>query len=233
MKIKRLQKTTLIDYPGEIACTIFLFGCNFRCGFCHNPELVLKDEGLNISEKEILDFLDKRKDYLDGICITGGEPLMTLEKNFLKEIKNLGYKIKIDTNGSFPDKLKDFVDENLINFISMDIKSGKEKYKEITNSDIDVNIIEKSIKIIAESKIDYEFRTTIVEEFHDKKEIITLAEWLNDLIKEKPKKYVLQGFKNHGKFIDSSFRMKDNIPEKYLNELKNEIKDYFQEIESR
>ncbi|MFW6282660.1 MAG: anaerobic ribonucleoside-triphosphate reductase activating protein [Minisyncoccales bacterium] len=233
MKIKGLQKTTLIDYPGEVACTIFLFGCNFRCGFCHNPELVLKDEGLNISEKEILGFLDKRKDYLEGICITGGEPLMTIEKNFLKEVKNLGYKIKLDTNGSFPDKLKEFIDEKLINFISMDIKSGKEKYKDITNSEIDVSLIEKSIRIIADSKLDYEFRTTIIEEFHDKKEIINIAKWLNELIKEKPKKYILQGFKNYGKFIDPSFRMKDNTSEKYLNELKNEINDYFKEIEIR
>src|SRR6056297_544845 len=108
MKIKYLQKTTLIDYPGKIACTIFLFGCNFRCGFCHNPELVKQNhkENYSISEEEILEFLEKRKNQLEGVCFTGGEPLLTLKKEFVKKIKSLGYKIKLDTNGSFPERLK-------------------------------------------------------------------------------------------------------------------------------
>ncbi|HKL23166.1 MAG TPA: radical SAM protein, partial [Candidatus Nanoarchaeia archaeon] len=109
MKIKGIQKTTLIDYPGKIACTLFLFGCNFRCGFCHNPELVIKEEVQDIDEKEILNFLEKRKGKLEGVCITGGEPFLTLDKNFIKKIKEKGYFVKIDTNGSFPEKLKDFI----------------------------------------------------------------------------------------------------------------------------
>jgi len=232
MKIKGLQKTTLIDYPGHVACTIFLLGCNFRCGFCHNPELVLKDEGRDLTEKELLDFLYKRKDYLDGICITGGEPLMTLEKNFLKEIRNIGYKIKIDTNGSYPDKLREIINERLVDFVSMDIKSTKENYKEITNSKIDVSLIEESIKLVSSLK-DYEFRTTIINEFHTPEELRKMALWLNDLIKEKPKKFILQGFKNNGKFIDPSFKMRENTPEKYLYELQDVVKEYFIETEVR
>src|SRR4030043_765294 len=105
MKIAGIEKITLIDYPGKIACTIFLYGCNFKCKFCHNPELVVLPIEKEIPEQEILDFLKKRKNQLEGVCITGGEPLLTLEKNFLKRIKELGYEIKIDTNGSFPEKL--------------------------------------------------------------------------------------------------------------------------------
>lgn len=232
MKIKSLQKTTLIDYPGKIACTIFLFGCNFRCGFCHNPELVIKEEIKDISEKEVLDFLEKRKKYLDGVCITGGEPLMTLEKSFLKEIKNLGYKIKVDTNGSFPEKLREFIEEELIDFVSMDIKSSKEKYKELSNSEVDLEKIEDSIKIISDLK-EYEFRTTILEKFHTKEDIEKLSKWVYEITGKKPKKFVLQGFKNNGKFVDSSFNMEKNTSERHLNELKHISEDYFEKVEIR
>ena len=150
MLIKGFQKTTLIDYPEKIACTIFLHGCNFRCGFCHNPELVLTSNSKEYSQKEILDFLEKRKKYLDAVCITGGEPLATLEKNFVKKIKSLGYLIKIDTNGSFPEKLKEFLDENLVDFVSMDIKSSKEKYLFVVGKSVDFEKIEESMKLVSD-----------------------------------------------------------------------------------
>ncbi|MGC9309685.1 MAG: anaerobic ribonucleoside-triphosphate reductase activating protein, partial [Candidatus Nanoarchaeia archaeon] len=163
MKIKHIHRTTLIDYPGKIACTIFLYGCNFRCSFCHNPELVIREEGKDMQEEEIISFLQERKKYLDGICITGGEPLLTLEEDFLRKVKALGYLIKLDTNGSFPDKLEDFINKQLIDFISMDVKSCKEKYGQVAGKDVDVDKIEKSMQIIINSGLDYEFRSTIVE----------------------------------------------------------------------
>jgi pyruvate formate lyase activating enzyme len=233
MKIKGIQKLTLIDYPEKIACTIFLFGCNFRCGFCHNPELVIKDNLEGIPKEEIFSFLEKRKRQLEGVCITGGEPLLTLEKDFLKKIKVLGYPIKLDTNGSFPKKLKELIDEKLIDFIAMDIKGSKEKYLEIIGSDIDLEKIEESIKIISDSNLEYDFRTTIIPDIHDKEEIEKIGKWILKLIGKKAKKYSLQGFRNSGKFIDEKYKKEKNISEEYLMELKEIAENYFKEIETK
>jgi len=231
MKICGLQKITLIDYPGKIACTIFLYGCNFRCGFCHNPELVTEKNENIFSEKKILDFLGKRKKYLEGVCITGGEPSLTLEKSFLREIKKMGYLIKIDTNGSLPEKLKEIIDENLVDFVAMDVKASKENYKKITNSEISPERIEESIKLISKLK-DYEFRTTVIEGIHDVEEMKKIAEWLNKLI-GKPKKYSLQAFKNSGKVLSEEFKNKKDTSEKFIREIKEAIKDNFDEVEIR
>ena len=226
MIINGLQKLTLIDYPDELACTIFIYGCNFRCGFCHNPELVIGMAGNKISEEEFLIFLEKRKKYLGGVCITGGEPLMSLEINFLKKIKEIGYKIKIDTNGSFPDKLKEIIKESLVDYIAMDIKSSKEKYPEVAKANVDINKIEQSIKIISEFP-DYEFRTTVLESIHTKKEIEKIMEWLEGISGKKLKRFCFQGFKNNGKFVDEEFsKVKDTRAES-LNELKEIAAPYF------
>lgn len=236
MKIKSIQKTTLIDYPGKIACTLFLFGCSFRCGFCHNPELVTKEISKDISNEEIMEFLKKRKDQLEGVCFTGGEPLMTLDKDFLKEIKSLGYSIKIDTNGSFPDKLGNFLREGLIDFVSMDIKSSREDYSRVANVPVNLENIEKSVRLIIDNLDDYEFRTTVINKFHSKENIIDAAKWIFSLNQNKGrmiKKYVLQGFKNNGKMIDTSFSRYPNTPEYFLNEIKDSVKDYFENIEVR
>ncbi len=232
MKIAGFQKLTLIDYPGKIACTLFLYGCNFKCSFCHNPELVLKPEGKEYSEEEILEFLKKRKSQLNGVCISGGEPLLSLGLDFLKQIRGIGYSIKIDTNGSFPEKLKELIDKRLVDFVAIDIKSSKEKYKEITNSDIDINKIEECMKLVSRLQ-DYEFRTTIIEGIHDIKEMKKIAIWLNEIIEKKPKKFCLQGFKNRGKLLDESFIGRKDTSEKFLNELGEKIEDYFEKIEVR
>lgn len=233
MIISGLQKLTLIDYPSKLACTFFLYGCNFKCGFCHNPELVVEKSKIEYSKKEIFDFLEKKKKYLEGVCITGGEPLLSLDLNFLEEIKEMGYLIKIDTNGSFPDKLKELIDKKLVDFISMDIKSCKKDYKKIICAEIKLDKIEKSIKIISDSGIDYEFRTTILKKFHNKENVKEISKWLNEILGTKPKKYVLQGFKNQGKVIDNDFLMEENTTEKYLAEIMKEVKDYFEIIEIR
>ena len=141
MKIKWFEKFSLVNYPGEPCCVIFLQGCNFKCGFCYNPQLVLTETPKTYNQKEIFDFLEKRKGKLTGICITGGEPLLTLEEDFLIRIKELGYKIKIDTNGSNPKKLQQFIDKNLIDYIAMDIKGAPGDYEQITNSKIKIKYI--------------------------------------------------------------------------------------------
>jgi pyruvate formate lyase activating enzyme len=232
MKIKAIEKVTLIDYPGKIACTLFLFGCNFKCGFCHNPELVIKEGGKSLSPEEVLSFLISRKGYLEGVCITGGEPLLTLDKDFLRKIKELGYEIKIDTNGSFPEKLKELIKEKLIDFISMDIKSSKENYERICNVKIDFNKIEESIKLISNFK-DYEFRSTIIEDLHDEEDIKKMCEWLKHITGKKLKKLCLQGFKNSGKFVDEKFKEVKDTKEEYLKDLKRIAHSYFEEVEIR
>ncbi|MBA3064696.1 anaerobic ribonucleoside-triphosphate reductase activating protein, partial [Candidatus Woesearchaeota archaeon] len=148
MQIAGLQKLTLIDYPDKIACTIFLFGCNFRCGFCHNPELVLSDKPKKeYKEKKILDFLRQRKKYLDAICITGGEPLINFDlPELLKKIKGLGFLVKLDTNGSNPKRLKELISKKLVDYIAMDIKADKDNYNVLAEVKIDINQIEESIK---------------------------------------------------------------------------------------
>tara|TARA_Y100000310_G_scaffold184503_1_gene184627 strand:+ start:1272 stop:1976 length:705 start_codon:yes stop_codon:yes gene_type:complete len=229
MLIKGLQKTTLIDYPGEIACTIFLFGCNLRCGFCHNPELVVDDGSRAYDEKEVLDFLENRRKYLDGVCITGGEPLVCLDIEFVRKIKDMGYKVKIDTNGSFPDKLKLLVDEKLVDYVAMDIKAGRQKYEEVVNSPVNLDKIEKSIKIISNLE-DYEFRTTILPRLHDEDEIKKMMEWLRSLIHYDMKKFYLQGFKNNGKFVGKGFEMERDVGEDYLHRLKAVVEEYFEGV---
>lgn len=222
MKIKYIEKTSLVDYPGKIACTLFFFGCNFKCGFCYNPELVIEEKTFDLTEKEILDFLEKRKNQLEGVCLTGGEPLISLEKDFLKKIKNFCYSIKIDTNGSFPEKLKEFLEENLVDYVAMDIKGIKEDYEKITNSKIGLRKIEESMKIVSSLK-NYEFRTTFVPRFHNEEKIIEEIKWINSVIKKKIKNFALQGFKNFGKFIDMDFKNERNANEKELNYIKEKI----------
>lgn len=231
MLIKGLQKTTLIDYPGKIACTIFLSGCNFRCGYCHNPELVETSGGFNYSQKEILDFLEKQKKYLEGICITGGEPLASLDIEFLRKIKKMGYKIKIDTNGSFPERLKNLIKENLVDYIAMDIKTSKEDYETLVNSKVSMEKIEESIKIISNFR-EHEFRTTVTKRFHNAEKIKEVSLWLTK-IANKEVRYFLQGFKNSGKVLDPSFLLEENISEDFLRNLKKSCEPFEGEIKIR
>jgi pyruvate formate lyase activating enzyme len=233
MKISGLQKVTLIDYPGRVACTLFLFGCNFRCGFCHNPDLILeKRETPTYSEEEILKFLESRKNYLDGVCITGGEPLLTLEKTFLKKVKEMGFLIKLDTNGSFPKKLKELIEEKLVDFVAMDIKNSPEKYSRTIEIPLDLKKIEESIKIISEMD-NYEFRTTIVETLHDLEDISKIGKWLEKIVGEKSKRFVLQGFKGEEKLLNENFRKIPNTQESELKEMKKIAENYFEEVEIR
>jgi pyruvate formate lyase activating enzyme len=233
MIVAGLEKFTLLDYPGKIACTIFLYGCNFRCGFCHNPELVIDKNPDSFSEDYILEFLNKRKNQLEAVCFTGGEPLLTLKKDFVKKVKQMGYLVKIDTNGSNPNALKELIDERLVDYIAMDIKSSKEKYETIIHSKINIELIEKSITLIAHSNVPYEFRTTILKRFHDIDEIKKIGVELNELFGKKPEKYTLQGFSNQGKTLDNAFKNEANTEENYLLELKRTAINHFNIVELR
>ena len=233
MIISGLEHVTLIDYPGEVACTIFLKGCNFNCQFCYNPQLVFGNVTEEIAREDLISYLKSKKGKLDAVCITGGEPLLTLEKEFVREIKEMGYKVKIDTNGSFPEKLQELIEEGLVDYVAMDIKSSPEKYLEITPVGFVKDDIEKSIQMISNLE-NYEFRTTCSERFHDSDDIKTMCEWIYSLIGKKAKKLYLQGFKNSGgEFVNSDFKKDFDFPEIKLKEFKKIAEDYFGSVEIR
>ena len=182
VQIAGLQKLTLLDYPGRIACTVFLSGCNLRCPFCHNASLVTHiDKDTYLDNDEVLSYLKKRQGLLDGVVITGGEPLLQdgIEE-FIAEIKALGYCVKLDTNGSFPEKLISIVEKGLVDYVAMDIKNSKEKYAEtIGVDDFDITPIEKSVEFLLQNKVDFEFRTTVVKGLHNKESLKEIGEWIS------------------------------------------------------
>ncbi|MBQ2889862.1 MAG: anaerobic ribonucleoside-triphosphate reductase activating protein [Clostridia bacterium] len=200
MKFNGFQKLTLLDYPGKVACTLFTAGCNLRCPFCHNASLVTHiDNVVSYDEDEILDFLRKRQGILEGVCITGGEPLMQSGvADFIKKVKELGFSVKLDTNGTFPEKLTMLAESKLIDYVAMDIKNCKEKYA-VTSGITDLNIgnIEKSVEFLLSGKIPYEFRTTVVAEFHTPQDIGEIAKWIKGA-----DKYYLQNFVDSGDLIE-------------------------------
>lgn len=216
MRIDGLQKMTLLDFPGKVACTVFTGGCNFRCPFCHNALLVTElPQKPDYTVDEILSFLKKRQGLLDGVAITGGEPLMNPEiDSFIREIRKLGYSVKLDTNGSFPERLEKIVNDGLIDYVAMDIKNCKKKYAETVGlSSFDLSKVERSVDFLKNGSVDYEFRTTVVREFHTVEDIRKAAEWISGA-----KRYFLQNFVDSGNLIDPSvggvdketmFRMKD------------------------
>ncbi len=224
MEICGLQKLTLIDYPGRLAATIFLCGCNFRCPWCYSRELVLPEEiekQPKISEKELSDFLKERKGTLEGVVLCGGEPCLHEDlSQFCQKIKKLDYLIKLDTNGSRPQMLKKLIDEKLIDYVAMDVKLPKERYKEVLG--VDVKNIEESIKVLKDSKIDYEFRTTVVPTILDKEDIIKIAKWLSPA-----KKYYLQNFRPE-KTIDPKFEKIRPYPDEYLLEIQKTVSSFFE-----
>ena len=198
MHIEAYQKLTLLDYPGRTAATIFTHGCNFRCPFCHNAGLVVRPSESTIDEEEILGYLEKRKKLLDGICITGGEPLLQKDiSDFIRKVKAIGYLVKLDTNGSNPDKLSELINEGIIDYVAMDIKNSLDKYAITAGIPQDiVPKIEKSVEVLLHSSIDYEFRTTVVREFHTADDIRAIGEWLRG-----SQHYYLQQFVDSGDLV--------------------------------
>ena len=195
-----LQKLTLLDFPGYVACTLFTRGCNMRCPFCHNSSLVTRaDKQKMYSNEEIMGFLKKRKGILDGVAITGGEPtLMCALPDFMAEVRKLGYKIKLDTNGTNPEMLSSIIERRLVDYVAMDIKNSREKYGQTVGytADYDLSKIDESISILMSDKVDFEFRTTISRTFHTENDVVKIGEWLAG-----KEKFFLQQFKDSGDII--------------------------------
>ena len=192
-----LQKMTLLDYPGKIACTVFLGGCNFRCPFCHNSELFMGKPEKLMENEEFFKFLQSRKGLLDAVCVSGGEP--TLYKNlpeFLKKIKELGFLVKLDTNGSNPAMVKQLVASGLVDYIAMDVKNSPALYAQTVGLEtVDLTSIEESLRFLIGGSVNYELRTTLVSQLHDSRSIQDMGVWLTSLVTgKKPEKLFLQSF---------------------------------------
>ena len=200
MNIAGVQKVTLLDYPGKVACEIFTQGCNFECPFCQNSSLIPITNTGEFSEEEIFEYLNLRKNILDGVVITGGEPTVQKDlKGFIKKIKDLGLLVKLDTNGGNPKVLQELIDEKLVDYVAMDIKNIFNKYNITAGKKINLDNIKKSIEILKASKIDYEFRTTIIKEMHSLDDIISICKLVGNA------KYYLQNFEDSENVIDHSF----------------------------
>lgn len=195
--ISGLQKMTLLDYPGKVACTVFLQGCNYRCPFCHNSELLDHAGEPFMTEEAFLAFLEKRVGLLDGVCVSGGEPTLYpgLEA-LLRRIKALGFAVKLDTNGSRPDVLKTLVEKGLVDHVAMDVKNSPRQYGETTGiSGVSMERIGESLRFLMTDAVSYELRTTVVEPLHDEASILEMGQWLQSLVLEKkPKVLYLQKF---------------------------------------
>ncbi|MFH1979715.1 MAG: anaerobic ribonucleoside-triphosphate reductase activating protein [Patescibacteria group bacterium] len=217
MLIGGLQKFSVLDYPGHISAIIFTKGCNFKCQFCYNPMLVYpskKDHTL-ILENDLFYFLKKRIGKLDSVVITGGEPTVQQDlPKFIQKIKKLNYLVKLDTNGTNPEMLKNLIQKNLINYIAMDIKAPLEKYNQITGVEVDFNKIQKSIKIIMQSNLPYEFRTTVVPKFLDAEDIKKIGELIQGA-----KKWFLQNFKSNMALINKKLENKNAFLDKKMKEM--------------
>lgn len=192
MKLYGLEKLSLVDYDGKICATVFTGACNFRCGFCHNGPLVVdyKTQPF-LSEEYILDYLKSRVKVLDGVCITGGEPTLNPDLlDFCKKLKDLGYSVKLDSNGTNPKMLEDLIDNNLIDYIAMDVKSCKEQYAKVIGlKEYDTKIVEQSVDLLLKNKVEYEFRTTLIKEYHTPEVMQKIGDWIRGA-----KKYCMQKY---------------------------------------
>lgn len=225
MNIAGVQKVTLLDYPGKVACEIFTQGCNFECPFCQNSSLIPITNTGEFSEEEIFEYLNLRKNILDGVVITGGEPTVQKDlKGFIKKIKDLGLLVKLDTNGGNPKVLQELIDEDLVDYVAMDIKNIFNKYNITAGKKINLDNIKKSIEILKASKIDYEFRTTIIKEMHSLDDIINICKLVGNA------KYYLQNFEDSENVIDHSLH---GFSREELLFIDKYLKDVFPNVEIR
>lgn len=228
MVIHGLQKMTVLDFPGKIACTVFTAGCNLRCPFCHNARLVTRLESDDIiTEAEVLAYIEKRKNMLEGVCITGGEPLLQPDiDEFIRKIKSFGLLVKLDTNGCYPEKLKSLVAEGLIDYVAVDIKNSPKLYAKTVGVDrFDVAAVEETKNFLLTGAVHYEFRTTVVPELHTKETILEAAEWIAGA-----KRYFLQAFVDSGDLIDGGFSTPDKA---FMKELQQTAKQFVENVELR
>jgi len=207
--IAGLQKMTLLDYPGKVACTVFLQGCNYRCPFCHNSELLPREGEEFMTTEAFLAFLKKRQGLLDGVCVSGGEPTLCPElPALLREIKALGYRVKLDTNGSRPDVLKRLVEEGLADHVAMDVKNSPRRYAQTLGfSRFDLAATEESLRFLLMGTVGYELRTTVVDPLHDASSIQDMGQWLASLVPGiKPKILYLQEFTDRDTVLFSGLK---------------------------
>ena len=226
MVISGLQKMTLLDFPGKVACTVFLQGCNFRCPFCHNSDLLGNDGPEPISEETLMKFLNKRVGLLDAVSVTGGEP--TLQKDLpelLTKIKALGYLVKLDTNGNRPEVLKELVEAGLVDYVAMDIKNSPARYGETAGvPKMDLSHVEESIRYLLSGKVDFEFRTTVADELHDPQDFEAIGRWLNALDEaHKAPKFFIQPYVDRDSVLMAGLH---TPPAEKLQEMKEKIAPY-------
>lgn len=229
MRLGGFQKLTLLDFPEKMACTVFTEGCNLRCPFCHNASLVVNADSFEqVDESEVFALLKKRKGILDGVAITGGEPLLQKDiAEFIDEIKGMGYAVKLDTNGTFPDKLAELIESRRVDYVAMDIKNCPERYGETVGiKNYDVTNVKKSVEYLKQGKVAYEFRTTVVKPLFDKDAFMKIGEWIKGA-----DKYFLQKFKDSGELIDGGGLSAYSDEE--MSEFADIVKQYVPNVEIR
>ena len=221
-----LQKVTLLDFPNKVACTVFLTGCNLRCPYCHNPELVLpRNDRKTVSENELFEFLSSRRGKLDGVCITGGEPtLYPSLPDLLRRIRRMGFLVKLDSNGSVPEMLEHLLREKLLDYVAMDIKNAPSRYAETCGADV-IEHIKKSAALLKNSNIDYEFRTTVCHPFHSPECMEEIGRWLLSA-----KRYYIQPFVDSGNLLGSGISA---MAKSELEALLKAVKPYIPAAELR
>ncbi|MBQ7347194.1 MAG: anaerobic ribonucleoside-triphosphate reductase activating protein [Clostridia bacterium] len=197
MNVQGYQKLTLLDFPGKVACTVFTGGCNLRCPFCHNADLVRHPAAYGSAEGEVLEYLSRRQGLIDGVCVTGGEPLLQPDLTaFLQKVKDMGYLVKLDTNGALPKRLAEVLGTGLIDYVAMDVKSSPQGYAKAVGCDVDVAVFDESIRHIQNSGIAHEFRTTAVKGIHTVADFFEIGQWLgNDEL------YFIQCFQDSGNLL--------------------------------
>lgn len=220
MRLGGLAKLTLLDFPGHIACTLFTAGCNFRCPFCHNSPLVRDGGEENIGEEEFFTFLSKREGILDGVAITGGEPLLQKDiSSFIKRIKDMGYATKLDTNGSFPERLRELIDGGLVDYVAMDIKNSPDKYPLTCGFDIDFDRVSESIRLLLEGKVEYEFRTTTVKGYHTAEDFEEIGRLISGA-----ERYFIQRFEDSGDILTEGLSAPEREElESFLDSVKKHV----------
>ena len=227
--ISGLQKMTLVDFPGKVACTVFLSGCNYRCPFCHNSELFLGKPQTIMSEDDLIRFLDGRQGLLDGVCVSGGEP--TLHKGLpelLRRIKALGYAVKLDTNGTRPEMVAKLLEEKLVDYIAMDIKNSPSRYAQTVGVErIDLTPLEQTLRLLIEGETPYELRTTLVQQLHDEVSVRQMGQWLASLVPgKKPHKLYLQSFVDRDTVVFAGLTAPD---EKDVDSYRKILSDHVEE----